>query len=236
MHGVLRQILLQIRLNFRNRMALLYQYLFPTIFLIAFRTLYRQERAPLALHAGELLTVTSLGSTCFGLPTGIVSDRERGVWRRYKMLPVSAFSILGGTLATRYLLVLTAGLVQLGLAMAIGMPLPAHPFAMWAAFSLAAIAFMGIGLDISMLATDVPAVQALGQCIFLPMLIVGGIAVPLANLPTWAQHVSAFLPGRYSVEVIQACVTGAGVDAARFDVLLLMIIGAAGAAAGLSNT
>jgi ABC-2 type transport system permease protein len=84
-----------------------------------------------------------------------------------------------------------------------------------------------------MLATDVPAVQALGQCIFLPMLIVGGIAVPLANLPGWAQHVSAFLPGRYSVEVIQSCVTGTGAAAARFDVLLLILIGAAGAAAGL---
>jgi ABC-type polysaccharide/polyol phosphate export permease len=231
MQGVLAQILLNIRLNFRNRMSLIYQYIFPTIFLIAFRTLYRGERYPLTLHLGELLTVTILGSTCFGLPTGIVSDRERGVWRRYKMLPVSAFSILGGTLVTRYLLVLTAGLVQVALAIAIGMPPPQHPLTLWAAFSLATIAFMGIGLDIAMLAPDVPAVQALGQSIFLPMLIVGGVAVPLANLPSWAQHMSAFLPGRYSVESIQTSVTGSGL--AEFDSLLLIVIGAAGAAAGL---
>ena len=233
MPGLLRQILLSIRLNFRNRMALIYGYLFPAIFLFAFRTLYRQERIPLALHAGELLTVTILGGACFGLPTGIVSDRERGVWRRYKMLPVSALSILAGTLVTRYLLLLSAGLLQLGLAMAIGMPAPRHPLMLWATFSAAAIAFVGIGLDIAMLAPNVPAVQALGQCIFLPMLIVGGVAVPLSNLPAWAQHVSAFLPGRYSVEAIQACVTGAGATTARFDVFALLAIGAAGAAAGI---
>jgi ABC-type multidrug transport system permease subunit len=233
MQGLWRQILLHIRLNFRNRMALIYQYIFPTIFLIAFRTLYRQEQSPLTLHLGELMTVTILGSTCFGLPTGIVSDRERGVWRRYRMLPVSPLSILGGTLVTRYLLVLTAGLAQLALAMAIGMPLPAHPFALWAAFSLAALAFMGIGLDIAMLAPDVPSVQALGQSIFLPMLIVGGIAVPLSNLPSWAQHVSAFLPGRYSVELIQSCVTVVASGAERMDSMALVAIGAAGAAAGL---
>jgi hypothetical protein len=233
MHGLLHQILLHIRLSFRNRMALIYQYIFPTIFLVAFRTLYRGERYPLTLHLGELLTVTILGSSCFGLPTGIVSDRDRGVWRRYKMLPISAFSILGGTLVTRYLLVLTAGLVQLALAMAIGMPLPHHPVALWAAFSLAAMAFMGIGLDIAMLAPDVPAVQALGQSIFLPMLIVGGVAVPLANLPSWAQHFSAFLPGRYSVELIQTCVTGPVQGVAGFDSLMLIAIGVAGATAGL---
>jgi ABC-2 type transport system permease protein len=233
MPGLLRQIPLSIRLNFRNRMALIYGYLFPAIFLLAFRTLYRQERVPLALHAGELLTVTILGGACFGLPTGMVSDRERGVWRRYKMLPVSSLGVLGGTLVTRYLLLLTAGLLQLGLAMASGMPAPQHPFALWAAFSVAAIAFMGIGLDMAMLAGNVPAVQALGQCIFLPMLIVGGVAVPLSNLPAWAQHLSAFLPGRYAVEAIQACVTGPGAATVRFDVFALLTIGAAGAAAGI---
>src|SRR5438067_1338781 len=231
MPGLLRQILLSIRLNFRNRMALIYGYLFPAIFLFAFHTLYRQERVPLALHAGELLTVTILGGACFGLPTGIVSDRERGVWRRYKLLPVSSLSVLGGTLVTRYLLLLTAGLLQLALAMAIGMPAPRHPFALWATYSVAAIAFMGIGLDIAMLAPNVPAVQALGQCIFLPMLIVGGVAVPLSNLPVWAQHLSAFLPGRYSVEAIQACVSGAGTM--RFHVVALLAIGAAGVVAGV---
>jgi hypothetical protein len=231
MGALLRQIRLSIRLNFRNRMALIYGYLFPAIFLLAFRTLYRHERVPLLLHAGELLTVTILGGACFGLPTGLVSDRERGVWRRYKALPVSPLGILGGTLVTRYLLLLTAGLLQLGLAVLSGMPAPQHPFALWAAFSAAAIAFMGIGLGMAMLASNVAAVQALGQCIFLPMLIVGGVAVPLASLPEWAQHVSAFLPGRYSVAAIQAAVAGAPVP--RFDLAALLIVGFTGAGAGV---
>ena len=232
MPGLLQQVLLSIRLNFRNRMALIYGYLFPAIFLLAFRTLYRFDQVPLIQHIGELLTVTILGGACFGLPTGIVSDRERGVWRRYKTLPVSPLSILAGTLVTRYLLLLTAGMLQLGLAMAIGMPVPTHPFALWAAFSAAAVAFIGIGLDIAMLAPNVPAVQALGQCIFLPMLIIGGVGVPLANLPAWAQHVAAFLPGRYAVELIQSCISG-DASATHADALLLLTIGAAGALAGI---
>ncbi|MGH9372483.1 MAG: ABC transporter permease, partial [Vicinamibacterales bacterium] len=79
----------------------------------------------------------------------------------------------------------------------------------------------------------VPAVQALGQCIFLPMLIIGGVAVQLVSLPPWAQHVSAFFPGRYAVEAMQASVTGDGVRVVGFSLLALFLIGAAACLAGV---
>ena len=82
------------------------------------------------------------------------------------------------------------------------------------------------------MADNVPAVQALGQCIFLPMLIIGGVAVPLASLPEWAQHVSAFFPGRYAVEATAASVTGSGTRRGAFSMLALLLIGAAGCVAG----
>ncbi len=213
-------------------MALLYSYLFPTIFLVAFWVLYRFEQVPLVRHVGELLTVTALGGACFGLPTTMVSERERGVWRRYKLTPVSTFTLVAGTVAARYLLLVVAALLQLVLAMGLGMPLPRHPFELFLAFTVVAFAFIGLGLVIAMMADNVPAVQALGQCIFLPMLIIGGVAVPLASLPDWAQTLSAFFPGRYAVEALQACVTGTGLGVERFSVLALVLIGAAGCLAG----
>ena len=176
-------------------MALLYSYLFPTIFLVAFWVLYRFEQVPLVRHVGELLTVTALGGACFGLPTTMVSERERGVWRRYRLTPVSTATLVAGTVAARYLLLVIAALLQLALAMGLGMPLPRHPVDLLVAFTLVAFAFIGLGLVIAMMADTVPAVQALGQCIFLPMLIIGGVAVPLASLPDWAQRLSGFFPG-----------------------------------------
>ena len=94
-------------------MALLYSYLFPTIFLVAFWVLYRFEQVPLVRHVGELLTVTALGGACFGLPTTMVSERERGVWRRYELTPVSTATLVAGTIAARYLLLVVAALLQL---------------------------------------------------------------------------------------------------------------------------
>ena len=232
MNGLLQHLGLSLRLHFRNKLALLYGYLFPLIFLVAFWVLYRHEKVPLIRHLGELLTVSVLGGACFGLPTTLVSERERGVWRRYRLTPVPTWAFVTSTVLARYVIVVSAGALQLGLAFALGMPLPAHPLALGVAFTLVAFAFIGLGLVIAMLADNVPAVQALGQCIFLPMLIIGGVAVQLASLPPWAQHVSAFFPGRYAVEALQACATGGGLGAIRFSALALVLVGAAGCLAG----
>ena len=232
MSPFVRQLAVSLRLHFRNRMAVVYSYLFPTMFLLAFWALYRHEQVPLIRHIGELLTIAALGGACFGLPTTMVSERERGVWRRYRLAPVSTASLVSSTLAARYVLLVIAGLLQVVLAMSLGMPLPRHPMELVVAFTFVAFAFMGVGLVIAMLADNVPAVQALGQCIFLPMLIIGGVAVPLASLPDWAQRLSLYLPGRYAVDVIQATANGDGLGSAEFHLLALALIGAAGCLAG----
>ncbi len=228
MRGVWTHFATGLRLHFRNTMALLYGYLFPVIFLIAFWVLYRHEPVPLIRHFGELLTITILGGACLGLPTTIVSERERGVWRRYRLAPVSTATLVVSTVAARYVILISAALLQMALAAAIGMPAPRHPFDLWLAFTFVAFAFIGLGLVLAMLADNVPAVQALGQSIFLPMLIIGGVAVPLASLPEWAQRASSFLPGRYAVEALQATATGDGVSIRDFSLMALTVIGIAG--------
>jgi len=231
-NGIWPQLRMSLTLYFRNRMAMLYGYLFPSVFLLAFYVLYRYERVPLVRYMGELLTVTILGGACFGMATTLVSERERGVWRRYRLAPIPTGALVLSTVVARYVLLLTAGLLQIALAMALGMPLPVHPLQLVVAFSLAALAFLGLGLVIAMLADNVPAVQALGQTIFLPMLIIGGVAVPLTSLPDWALHLSAFFPGRYAVEAIQATVNGAGLSTVGFSLVALLLIGVAACAAG----
>lgn len=222
-----------LRLNTRNRMALIYGYLFPLLFLLSFWVIYRHDQVPLALHVGALLTVTALGGACFGLPTTLVAERDRGVWRHYRATPVSTATLIASTMATRTLLLVSAALLQLALAFALGMPIPLHPLSLIGAFLCVCVAFLSLGMLIAGLANSVPAVQALGQCIFLPMLMIGGVAVPLESLPGWVLALSAFFPGRFAVEAIQQCVTGAGISAAIRPMLVLLMMGAAASLAAV---
>jgi ABC-2 type transport system permease protein len=81
---------------------------------------------------------------------------------------------------------------------------------------------------------DVPSVQALGQCLFLPMIMLGGVGVPLSVLPAWAQRVAGFMPGRYAVGVLQRCSSSAsGLSGQGFNLVALVVIGAAAGAIGV---
>src|SRR4051812_7458550 len=135
MRGLLEHFKLTLLLNFRSRQALIYGYLVPVFFLIAFGSIFRSGNPPLLRELGQLLTISVLGGACFGMPTAMVAERERGVWRRYRLLPAATGTLVLSTMAARFLIVLSAAVMQIVLAkLMYGMPLPAHPGQMFIAF------------------------------------------------------------------------------------------------------
>jgi ABC-2 type transport system permease protein len=227
---------LNLRLNVRNRQALIYGYVVPVIFLLAFSGIFRGGQPLLWHEMPQLLTISILGGAALGLPTTLVSERERGVWRRYQLLPCRPLVLLTGTLLARVLIVASSAGLQLALARFVfGTPMPLHAGAAALAFLSVTFAFVGIGLVIAAVANDVPAVQALGQCVFLPMIMIGGVGVPLAALPEWAQRVAGFMPGRYAVDVLQHAYTAQrGLAGAGFSLCALLLIGITSSAVGVS--
>ena len=207
--------------SLRNPMALIYGWLFPLLFLAGFAALYGDDPVPLALHAGQFFTITILGSAAFGLPTQMVSEREAGLWRHFALTPAPRWRFVVALVLARAVLLAGALLLQHWAARALGMPSLPHPVSTVLALMAAGLCFLCLGALIGNLAPNVPAVQALGQCIFLPMLILGGVAVPLASLPDWALPFSNLLPGRHAVVSIQTAVTGTGTQAAGFELLAL---------------
>ena len=233
-NGWIRHFLLTIHLDFRNPQAIVYGYLVPIIFLLAFGSAFRSDSPPLLPQMGQIVTITILGGACFGLPTALVAEREQGIWRRYRLLPISIHWLVLGSMLARVLIVASSVLVQVALARAIfGTPLPVHVGSAALAFLFVTAAFLGLGFLMASLADNVPAVQALGQCIFLPMILIGGVGVPLSALPLWAQRLAGFMPGRYAVEVLQPCFNGPhGISGAGFRLGALCAIGLAAAVAG----
>jgi ABC-2 type transport system permease protein len=232
--GLFRHFLLCLELNFRSTQALVYGYAVPVLFLVAFGSVFRAETPALLGEMGQILTITVLGGACFGMPTALVAERERGIWRRYRLRPVATGSLVCDVLIARIVIVMSAAVLQVALArVAYQTPLPIHPAEMIAGVVLVSAAFQGMGLLVAALADDVPAVQAIGQCLFMPMILIGGVGIPLAALPDWAQRVSAFMPGRYAVDVLQRCyIDPIGLGSARFSMVALCVIGLGAGIAG----
>ncbi|MGH7995288.1 MAG: ABC transporter permease [Opitutaceae bacterium] len=232
--GFLYHLQLTLRLNFKSRQPLIYGYLVPVLFLVAFGAVFRSGRPPLLHEMGQLITISALGGACFGLPTALVSERERGLWRRFRLLPNALWPLVTSTLLARFVLIASAAALQIALARLIyGTPAPQHPASFIVGYAAVAFAFLGMGLLVAALAEDVPAVQALGQCIFLPLIMIGGVGIPLLALPLWTQRIASFLPGRYAVDALQRGYSGEGTGVLfRFNLLALLAMGLAAGFAG----
>ena len=231
MKGFLNHLMISLRLTYRNKQALIVSYIYPLAFLFMFGSLLSGTQNPLEEFLGQLLTMTALGASCFGLPITLVTERERGIWRRYRLVPLTTGWFVASTLLGRFVVVITSALLQIALAIKIyHMPLPLHPVELMVAFTFACFALMGVGLVIATMANNTASVQAMAQSIFLPMMVLGGVGIPLwlPNLPKWMPHVAAFLPGRYAVEALQACATNVGgLEQKLFHLLALALFGGA---------
>ena len=239
MKGIWGILLLTLRLNFRARQALVYGYLVPIFFLLAFGSVFHSSVPPLLHEMGQLVTITVLGGACFGMPTSMVSERERGVWRRYRLLPASTAGLIISAMVARYIIVLLAVLMQFGLAWCLyRTPFPAQPLAMLVAFTAVCFAFLGMGLVIAMLAGAVPAVQALGQAIFLPMIMIGGVGRAVAGAAGLGAACGGIscrggMPSRRWMRVIFP--EGPGCAGAKFALAALVVIGDRGMRRGVAD-
>ena len=235
--GLRRHFLFRLGAEFRSPQALAYGCLLPVFFLLAFGSVFRNDQPLLWHKMGQLLTISILGGACFGLPTALVAERDRGVWRRYHLLPVPIGSLIASAVAVRLVLLALAAVLQIVLARAIyGTPWPMHPVQAGIAFLFVAGTFLGLGLLIAALADDAPAVQTLGQFLFLPMIVIGGVGVPLAALPTWVQRIAGFMPGRYAVEVLQSSFSNPdGLRGAGFSFVALVAIGGVATIVGIDR-
>src|SRR5215207_1723719 len=113
MKGFLHHLAITLKLNFRNPQAVVFGYVVPVFFLFAFAAFYAKGKNPgvdMARCLGQLLTITILGGACFGMPVAVVSERERGVWRRYRLTPMPTAALALSVLVARYILVLSSGL------------------------------------------------------------------------------------------------------------------------------
>jgi ABC-type transport system involved in cytochrome c biogenesis permease component len=221
-------------LNCRNRQALIFGYVVPIFFLIAFASIFGKQGQPIVKTIAPLIVISILGGACFGLPINLVNERDRGVWRRYRLTPLSAGTFVSSTIISRLILVASSVLLQIALAMWLyNLPWPKQPLFIIPVFILITLAFIGIGLIIAGLANSIGAVQAMGQSLFLPMIMLGGVGVPYRMLPNWAHDISLFLPGRHAMELIERCYThDFDWERAQWRVLTLAIIGLASLVAG----
>lgn len=194
----------EFRAGVRNKSLLLLNYLFPIGFYLLAGALltslnpnFRESLIP------SMVFFTILTSTLLGLPEPIVSAREAGIYRSYKIhgipegsiLVIPALTTILHTAVVSALIVITAPLLFQA-------ALPANWLGFILSFILMAFACAGIGLLIGVVSPSSRATVLLAQALFLPSMMIGGLMFPAQLLPDALRTIALLLPSTHAVNVL----------------------------------
>jgi imidazolonepropionase-like amidohydrolase/ABC-type multidrug transport system permease subunit len=205
MKSYLALIKVDLKLAFRDKAVIFFNYLFPLIFFFVFAGLMRAERGGTISYVVSLVLVMGiLGNGLFGAGLRAVQEREANILRRFKVAPISPAPLLVASLVSGWVIYIPIVLLVLGLAHFIyGMPVPGRPFALFGLISIGVLAFRAIGLILASVANSMQGSQVLIQLFYMPMLFLSGATFPITLLPEWAQLISQFMPASYLVTGFQ---------------------------------
>ncbi|HZR25622.1 MAG TPA: amidohydrolase family protein [Vicinamibacterales bacterium] len=200
----------ELRLAFRDKQVLFFNYLFPLIFFFLFATLMHAERggAAITVVVTNVLVIAVLGNGFFGAAIRAVQEREQNILRRFKVAPITPVPILAASITTGLLLFLpTIAIVYVIAHQFYGLPMPARPLSIVTFFAIGAVAFRAIGLIIAAVANTTAESNLLVQILYMPMMFLGGATFPISALPRWLQTAGTFFPSTYLVSGVQSIVT-----------------------------
>ena len=155
-----------------------------------------------------------------GMPTALVSYRERGVLRRLALTPVGPARVLAAQVVLNFTVAMatTAGILAIG-RLAFRVPLPHHLLAFLLVLALLTCAMLAIGLLVTAVAPTGRSASVIGAALFFLLMFFAGLWIPRALMSQALLHVGDFTPLGAGVRAVQDSVFGAGPSLSALAVL-----------------
>jgi ABC-2 type transport system permease protein len=216
---------IRMRLAMRNRTFLFFSLFMPLGFLFFFILVFaRTDAGWTAYILGAILTMTVMGSF-WGLSVQLVTFREQGILRRFRLAPIGAGPMLASSIVSNYLMTMPTVIIELLVCrFAFHMNSWGNLWAVFLLVTFGSVAFSSFGLIVASVTNTMQETQIINQIIWTGFLFLSGATIPLAKFPGWIQRVSLFLPATYLATGLEAATTNlATVNEIATDVIALSI-------------
>ena len=190
----------RMRLALRNRAFIFFSLIFPLIFLFLFLGLFaRSNVAAVPYMLASVLAITVMGSF-WGLSIQLVTFREQGILRRFRVAPVGPGAMLASSILSNYILTLPTVTIEFALARRIfHMQGWGNLGGVFFLITLGIVTFAALGLIIASVTNSTQETQVINQILWSAFLFLSGATLPLPMLPIWLQRFALFLPATYLV-------------------------------------
>ncbi len=194
----------RMRLAMRNRAFLFFSLIMPIAFLFIYAGIFgRGNRQAVPYLLAEVLALTVMGSF-WGLSVQLVTFREQGILRRFRVAPVGASAMLASSLLSNYFLTLPTVVIEFFLSRWVfHMSGLGNLTSVFILVTLGTICFASLGLIVASVTNTMQETQVINQIIWFVFLFISGATIPFPILPGIVQAFAVFLPATYLVSGLQ---------------------------------
>jgi ABC-2 type transport system permease protein len=220
---------MRMRLALRNRAFFFFSFAMPLIFLFGAITLFGKRGSGIlvAYLLGAILTLTVMGSF-WGLSVQLVTFREQGILRRFRIAPVGASAMLASSILSNYFLTLPIVVIEIVLCRYVfhlqswgNLP------AILLLITLGSAAFAAFGLIVASVTNTMQETQMINNLIWMGFLFLSGATVPLAVFPVWLQRFALFIPATYLATGLESAATNLATRAEILTDVVALALGLA---------
>ncbi len=199
---------MRMRLAMRNRAFFFFSFFMPLLFLFGGVGFFTKGSAGWTAYVlGAILTLTVIGSF-WGLSVQLVTFREHGVLRRFRLAPVKASDMLSSSIISSYFLTLPIMVIEIVVCRyAFHMRSWGNLWAIFVLVTLGSAAFSAFGLIIASVTNTMQETQMINNLIWMGFLFLSGATIPLALFPGWLQRVALFIPATYLATGLESSAT-----------------------------
>jgi ABC-2 type transport system permease protein len=214
----------EFRTGIRNRGLLTMTYLFPLGFYLAMGYIMG------AINPGfiediipGMIIFAILAGMFLGIPDQLVTAREKGIFRSYRINGVPATSILIIPALTGMLHLLGVSIVITAASpLLFDAPAPVNWLNFVIVFFALAIASAGMSILIGVVSPSSRMTVLWSQLIFVPSMLLGGMMVPYSWLPEGAAKVAQILPATHAMNAFNGLAMGKGADFSAWGSVLIL--------------
>jgi len=183
---------------------LFFSLIMPLVLLFIYLGLLaRGHRDAIPYLLADVLALTVMGSF-WGLSAQLVTFREQGILRRFRVAPISASAMLASSIISNYILTIPTIVIEFYLSRKVfHMSGMGNLIGVAVLLTLGIVTFATLGLVIASVTNTMQETQIINQILWFAFLFLSGATVPFPSLLAAVQRVSYFLLATYLVSGLQ---------------------------------
>lgn len=206
MKAVLNHLEFEFKSVTRDKSLLLMNYLFPLAFYFMMAIIMPNINKDFSkTMIPSMIVFTVMVSSLLGMPNPIVSSREKGIYRSYKIYGVDLKAVLFiPVITTAIHITIVSMIIVATSATLFHSSLPQNYTGFIFTYFIILFAFLGLGTLLGVCSPNSRITVLLAQLVFLPSMMLGGIMMPTEFLSKNIQRISNIFPAAHSMNLFNA--------------------------------